>query len=153
MIASIQPRRANEGEINARPAPIGNPPAAAALTSDLKLRVVYRMLSTPNGSKVHVARQLAAECRRSIRALYRWRNQFRRGGYAALDRPRSDAGSPRLYSPQQLQAVAQAALRARHGSIRAEFRTLGVPGSYETFRTWFWHIRRYGASALEVQSA
>lgn len=123
------------------------------MTPELKLRIAFRMLSAPYGSRVAMARQLAADSGRSIRSMYRWRNRFQKGGYAALDRPRSDAGRPRVYSEDQLRAVVEVALDTRQGSICAQFRALNLPGSSETFRRWIWRVRRFGDSVLEVLSA
>jgi transposase len=135
--------------------PAGSEPSSApmALTADLKLRAVCRLLSTPHGVKGAIVEQLALECGRKPRTLYNWLERIKTSGCESLERStRSDARRPRLYNPQQLRAVAQVAER-RPGNIRAEFRALGLPGSYETFRWWLWQVRLHRVSVKESQIA
>ena len=114
---------------------------------DTKLRVVVRLLTTPHGAKTAVARRLAAECGRSLRAIFHWRENYRRLGPSGLARVRSDEGSPRLYNAADFDRVIAASVRLRRRpyiKIRQEWITLNLPGSYETFRFWVRRLQTFG---------
>jgi len=99
-----------------------------------------------------LARQLAAEGGVSVRTVNRWLSQFKAAGYAGLvRRTRSEAGRPKIYSGEQWSALIGAAGCVRPGQMRATFRALSLPGSYENFRWWIWRVRRGEARVVEAK--
>ena len=121
-----------------RPTPV--PPA-------IKLRLVIRLRTTPFGKKLPLARRLAGECGRSLRTVLSWQTAYKQLGYRGLDHRRADCGLCRLYGDAELPRVVEAAVRVRHyGDLRREWRSLALPGSYETFRYWVRKIQVFGYS-------
>src|SRR5438105_1551520 len=115
-----------------------HPPVSAAV----KLRVVVRLLTARNGTKMAVARGLAVECGRSPRGIFHWRETFKKHGPAGLVRAkRSDSGTSHIYSELDFGRVIAASDRLRRhprSKIVSEWKALklqGLPGSYETFRS------------------
>jgi hypothetical protein len=111
------------------------------LSAGVKLRIVIRLLTTPRGKRVVLARALALESGGSQRSIYRWRKTFLKRGPCGLARvKRLDMGVSKLYASADFERMAVVAARQRHRprtSIRAEYETLqaaGLRGSYQTFR-------------------
>jgi hypothetical protein len=134
--------------MGAKRLPDDRAPSIAAPSGAAKLRIVMRLLTTPRGNKATVARQLASECGRNWRSVYRWQQVYCQHGFPGLAHSRrSDKGFPQLYSPPEFESVVVAAGRLRRNprcKIRREFAALGLPGSYETFRFWVRRLQIYG---------
>jgi hypothetical protein len=121
-----------------------------ALEDDLlKLRAVLILLAAAHGSKVAMARAMAAELRArrlkaSPRSIYSWRRRYLVWGFAGIPRRRrNDAGCPRGFGQETFTRIVDAATRVRrHGDLAREFRKLRAGVSYGTFRVWVRRIRR-----------
>jgi transposase-like protein len=127
-----------------------------APTANLMLRCVTRLITARHGQKGKVARQLAAECGRNWRSLYYWRMKYRKFDAAGLIRKRSDRGITRVYTPQQLDLISQAAKRVgRHGDVAREWKRLALGvGTFETFRFWVRRLQlRPDIAQREARSA
>lgn len=136
--------------VEASALPIAGAAPHPPLTADLRFRIVAKLITAPHGSKAAVAAQLAAETGKGVRTLHRWRKRFQQGGYPALSRQtRSEKGCHRIYSTEEWPALIEAAWRVRRGKMRSEFRALRLPGSFETFRSSVWQVRRHETPARE----
>ena len=123
------------------------PSISRAPSGDAKFRVVVRLLTTPRGRKGAVARLLAAECARSTRTVCRWEQLYRKYGLSGLAHPRLDRGVPQLYSSAEFGSVIAASVRLRRyprSNMHREWKALGLPGSYETFRWWIRRLQVFG---------
>lgn len=122
-------------------------PSISAPSGDAKFRAVVRLLTAPYGGKGAVARLLASQCGRNWRSVYRWQRVYCQHGFSGLAHSRSDKGFPRLWSPIEFEIVIAVADRLRRppcSKVRSEWKTAGVPGSYETFRFWVRRLQAYG---------
>jgi hypothetical protein len=125
-----------------------------ALRIGIKHRAVIRLRATPFGKKADVARRLGLECGRAVRTILRWQTQYRNFGLPGLSRSRSDRGVSHIFSNSDLEILRQAAVRTRYrGGLAREWRELGLPGSYESFRCWIRRLQEQSHSETVREAA
>jgi hypothetical protein len=133
--------------------PLGLPLSAQAesvLREDLRtynlLRAFLWLETVPRGQgRSSAALAVAAELGLHRSAFYeRWRAYRRHGVQGLLRQRRSDCGTSRAYTAEELEAIRQAAPKVRNGGFSRAWRQSGCPGSCRTFMRWLKHFRKAG---------